>query len=970
MDYRKSVYTKRPSDPEAAYLGSAEFPVFGDGIHDDTENIQKAVNYVKETLNFGIVFMPEGKYLVSNTIYMPTSIRLIGYGEHRPEVILQDHAPGYGEPHPESKSGGKEVFWFVARPVHKPEDIWDANPGTFYSAISNVNITIGEGNPYAIALRTHYAQHSFINHCEIRTGSGMAGMYDAGNEMENVHFIGGDYGIITTKCSPGWPYMAVDCSFDGQRIAGMYSQELGFTAIRVNFSNMPKAIDTFEGYHDKIYLEDSWLENISDYALNLHLENNAFSQWNLVNVACKNVPHLLKKCDLGEALEGPGECYKIDRLTHGVILDAMDDPGEIRTELEAHVTGTFENEFSCDVPILPDMSCWVNVQELGAKGDNETDDTAVIQEAIDKYDVIYFPQGWYKVTDTLKLRDDTVLIGLNPISTQLKLPNNVEAFGDMGPAKALVESGKGANIINGIAIDTGARNPRAVGLKWIANEHSFINDVKFYGGHGSMSHEYGKWMMPYNDSRTADPDPANKWDTQYWSFWVTENGGGVFKDVWTANSFAAAGFYASDTSARGRIYCMSVEHHVRNEVKFHNVSNWKVYALQTEEEIAEGQQCLPLEVTNCRDMTFATYYAFRVVWLPNPYPTAIRTSDNDNIEWLNFHNFTQVKYTLTNGMIDTNAHVEVRPWQIARYVMKAYEIVMPELNVDTPVALFNGFEFADGSCADPEGNLWFVDGRYYRIYKLDASSGRLTLVRDVPQRPLSLFFDNAGHLIVVTEFAYPRGATKNGELLKFTKPADSRGTAYGIFYYPFNQIKLYTMDPADPEHTMTVIEKQPWSSISQVAQTIHPANRWRDNNSYLTATLIIPENGWLCPDGETAVPDYYDLIRSNAVYKAIPGEKFYAVDEYYKRIISFDVKPDGLLENPEVFSEHGEYSIAVDRKNGRVFVAEGDLLILDMDGKITRRIRMDKRPTTVTIGGKDGDILFITAVDTVYAMKI
>ena len=31
---------------------------------------------------------------------------------------------------------------------------------------------------------------------------------------------------------------------------------------------------------------------------------------------------------------------------------------------------------------------------------------------------------------------------------------------------------------------------------------------------------------------------------------------------------------------------MSVEHHVRNEVRFKNVSNWKVLALQLEEEVA------------------------------------------------------------------------------------------------------------------------------------------------------------------------------------------------------------------------------------------------------------------------------------------------------------------------------------------------------------------------------------------------
>ena len=44
--------------------------------------------------------------------------------------------------------------------------------------------------------------------------------------------------------------------------------------------------------------------------------------------------------------------------------------------------------------------------------------------------------------------------------------------------------------------------------------------------------------------------------------------------------YTVAGLYVSDTSTEGRIYAMSVEHHVRNEVRFKNVSNWKVLALQ------------------------------------------------------------------------------------------------------------------------------------------------------------------------------------------------------------------------------------------------------------------------------------------------------------------------------------------------------------------------------------------------------
>ncbi len=69
--------------------------------------------------------------------------------------------------------------------------------------MSNVDLQIEDGNPFAVALRTHYAQHSFIEHVDIHIGNGLAGMFDVGNEMEDVRFFGGEYGIYTTKPSPG-----------------------------------------------------------------------------------------------------------------------------------------------------------------------------------------------------------------------------------------------------------------------------------------------------------------------------------------------------------------------------------------------------------------------------------------------------------------------------------------------------------------------------------------------------------------------------------------------------------------------------------------------------------------------------------------------------------------------------------------------------------------------------------------------
>lgn len=56
-----------------------------------------------------------------------------------------------------------------------------------------------EINPHAIAIRAHFAQHGFINHCDIHIGAGKAGIKDVGNELEDVRFLGGDYGIIYRK---------------------------------------------------------------------------------------------------------------------------------------------------------------------------------------------------------------------------------------------------------------------------------------------------------------------------------------------------------------------------------------------------------------------------------------------------------------------------------------------------------------------------------------------------------------------------------------------------------------------------------------------------------------------------------------------------------------------------------------------------------------------------------------------------
>ena len=260
-----SYYTVRLNDPKAVYLDT--LGARGDGVTDDTEAIQKAIDKVQETVNQGIVFVPEGRYRLTKTVYVWPSIRLIGYGAKRPVFLLAENTPGY-----QDKNSENHMVFFAGRRPGPPGAMGpggqpgvqapvgrgrggpdsgqpsDAGAGTFYSAMSNIDIEIGEGNPGAVGVRGTYAQHSFLAHIDFRIGSGLAGIHDTGNVMEDVRFFGGQYGLWTRTPSPSWQFMAVDVVFEGQREAAIRETMAGLTLVRPHFRNVPTAISIDDGW--------------------------------------------------------------------------------------------------------------------------------------------------------------------------------------------------------------------------------------------------------------------------------------------------------------------------------------------------------------------------------------------------------------------------------------------------------------------------------------------------------------------------------------------------------------------------------------------------------------------------------------------------------------------------------------------------------------------------------------------------
>jgi hypothetical protein len=951
--FGSSYYPTRLDDQKAVYLTRDHFPVNGDGIADDSDALQQAINQVQETTNQGILFVPAGRYRLTKTIYIWPGIRLIGFGVERPTLVLTRNTPGF-------QNGPAYMVFFAGGRSATNATPRDASPGTFYSAMSNIDIEIQDGNPGAVGIRAHYAQHCFLAHMDFHIGSGLAGIHDGGNVAEDVHFYGGQYGIWTRKPSPGWQFTVIDATFEGQREAAIREHEAGLTLIRPQFKNVPTAISIDSPYSDELWLKDGRMENVSGPALIISNENNARTEINMENVVCRRVTVFAAYRESGKQITAPAEIYVVRAFSHGLHFENLGAAPSIQDVYERAPLGVLPKPVKSDIPDLPPMDTWVNIRTLGARGDGTTDDTDAFRKAIAEHRAIYLPSGQYRVTDTITLKPDTVLIGLHPSVTRIILADSTAAFQGVGSPKPLLETPKdGTNIVTGIGLYTNGINPRAVAAKWMAGRDSMMNDVRFLGGHGTVNpnasaEESSKvWNEIYNNTHTADSNLNRRWDGQYPSLWIT--GGGTFVDIWTPSTFAQSGLYISNTSTEGRIYELSSEHHVRNEVVLDHVSNWQIFALQTEEERGESGFALPLEIRNSSNITVANLHMYRVVSSYQPFPNAIEVTNSENIRFRNVHCYSNSKVSFDNAVYDQTHNVEVRQREFAWLTLSGgAPQVRPEER--SPVLaegakvrrVATGFFNISGGAVDSSGNVYFVDAKWQTIYRWSAATRQLSKVRDNPLDPVQLVFDKAGDLMVIS--------------------SAGKGS-------------VYSFKPGSQDDDMTVLEAVPATPRPGMTAVL-PVNYWRNENDFREAVSVKKPYQFVSQDGSTFLPAgkdfvtgelYYgskfnDLLQAFGMAAAVAGQPYYVSDESEQKTYVGDVGVDGAISNLRLFAEQGGEYVTVDEK-GNVYIAAGQVFVYDPSGHLIDTIEIPERPSQLLFGGSDGHTLFILARSSLYAVQ-
>jgi hypothetical protein len=992
----QSVYTTRLDDPRAVYLDAAEFGARGDGIADDSAALQAALDKAESTTaHEGILFVPSGRYRITRTIFVWPGVRVLGYGAQRPVFVLGAATPGF------QKDIGVMVMFAgwtpaeVARmgrvPFSPPgtvppnNAIADAHPSTFYSAMINIDFEIGDGNPAAVAIRFHAAQHAFLSHMNFHIGSGLAALTEVGNEAEDLHFFGGRYGILTDKTSPAWQYTLIDSTFDGQRESAIREHEAALTLIRDRFSNVPIAIDIDPEYSDELWVKDCRFENVSGQAVTISNEKNPMTEIGFENAVLENVPVFARFRVSGKTVEGKGKLYLVSSFNYGLIVPAEGVMGKIGMRYDIAETWARVTKMRPAIPALPPTTDWVNVHTLGVKGDGESDDTAAIQKAVDTHRVLYFPSGHYLLKDTLNLRPDTVIIGLHPTMTQFILLDGTAGFQGVGAPKALISApAGGTNIVSGFGIFSGGVNARAVALLWKAGADSLVDDIRFLGGHGSG-------VNPYNRDHTGDPDPHKRWDGQYPSLWVADGGGGTFADIWTPNTFAQSGFYVSNTKTPGHVYELSTEHHVRNEIKFYHVENWDVNAPQTEEESAESPESLSLEFDWSRNITVANYHGYRVTRSRAPYAAAVRLYNSSDIHFRNVlvnaesgyaicdangcGTFLRVsKYPYENAIEDVTHKLEVRERQFAVFDVPVHPKKPAAADASAVVAagalvtkLEEGFFSIAGGVVDTAGKLYFIDRHQQRIYGWRASQG-LTVEQDNVLDPVNLAIDKTGDLMVVssdgpegTVYSFrPGSSAEELRVIAPTSTSERKGAsvAMPVNYWNNgefrNQLDFATMRYKTlPEmFSEDVSTAKPREYVSPDGSLSLPAGR-------VFVQGPIDSTGWRFSDNL----DTYGLVQAS------PGQRVYVSSSSEDRTYSAQVNADGTLSDLMVFAERGGESVAEDSA-GNVYVANGQVFVYDKSGKQIAQIEVPERPLQILFGGAERRTLFILAHHSLFAVKL
>ena len=99
------------------------------------------------------------------------------------------------------------------------------------------------------------------------------------------------------------------------------------------------------------------------------------------------------------------------------------------------------------------------------------------------------------------------------------------------------------------------------------------------------------------------------------------------------------------------------------------------------------------------------------------------------------------------------------------------------------------------------------------------------------------------------------------------------------------------------------------------------------------------------------------------------GKTLYVADIEDDKIWKYTIEKNGNLSNKTFFAPHGSDGMTIDNK-GNVYLTSGKIWVYNPKGELIKEIETPEKPANICFGGKQRNILFITARTSVYTLKM
>jgi gluconolactonase len=252
------------------------------------------------------------------------------------------------------------------------------------------------------------------------------------------------------------------------------------------------------------------------------------------------------------------------------------------------------------------------------------------------------------------------------------------------------------------------------------------------------------------------------------------------------------------------------------------------------------------------------------------------------------------------------------------------------------------FTFTEGPAVDKKGTIYFTDQPNDKIWMYD-TDGKLSLFMDKTGRSNGLYVDKKGNLIAC--------ADQKNELWSIDSKKKVTVLLANYQGRRLNGPNDVWLDPKGGIYFTDPYYQRPY---------------WEHKKPEITAQSV-----YYLPKGKTeAILVDGELMQPNGIVGSSDGKRLFVADIKANKTYTYQIESDGRLTNRQLFVEQGSDGMTLD-KQGNLYLTGRGVTVYDPAGKKLGNIPVPSGWVgNVCFGGKERNMLFITASESIYTLQM